>query len=143
MPIDDPGVSLVSLLLADYANVREGLLNVVSAGITRVAPRGDYPFHPDVFLAMMVYVNPDRIDETHEARVTVKYPETTEKIAQIDFTFNAHAARFPGEGLYVPFALPLRDIVFPHPGEVDVSVALNGQFANSLTFWLQDSALGD
>jgi len=95
MPIDDPGVSLVSLLLADYANVREGLLNVVSAGITRVAPRGDYPFHPDVFLAMMVYVNPDRIDQTHESRVTVKYPETAEKIAQIDFTFNAQAARFP------------------------------------------------
>jgi hypothetical protein len=123
MPIDDPGVSLVSLLLADYANVREGLLNV--------------------FLAMMVYVHPDRIDHGHEARVTVKYPETTEKVAQIDFTFNAQASRFPGEGLYVPFALPLRDVVFPHPGEVDVSVALNGQFAGSLTFWLQEPALGD
>jgi len=143
MPIDDPGVSLVSLLLADYANVREGLLNVVSAGITRVAPRSDYPFHPDVFLAMMIYVNPDRIDQTHEARVTVKYPETAEKIAQIDFTFNAQASRFPGEGLYVPFALPLRDIVFPHQGEVDVSVTLDGQFAGSLTFWLQEPALGD
>jgi hypothetical protein len=143
MLVDDPGVSLVTLLLADYANVREGLLNVVSAGITRVAPRGSYPFHPDVFLAMMAYVQPDRIDEAHEARVTLKYPETAEKVAQIDFSFSASAAHFPGEGLYVPFAIPLRDVVFPHPGEVDVSVTLNGQYANSLTFWLQEPARTD
>lgn len=137
MPNNDPGVTLVSLLLADYANVREGLLNVVSGGITRMWPRGTgYPFNSTAHIAMLIYTHPHKVGQIIEGWMSLGYPEFSEKLAKFQFQITAMADVHAGEGLFVPFILPLEQVPFPHPGQVDVSVNLNGQIASTLTFWL-------
>lgn len=135
-PTQPTGLELTVLSLCDYANVREGLLNIVSGGITRVAVHNGFPSPIDAHLAMSVYVQPHVVGVAHTGRVILRYPDTATEIARIDFEFNVDAERNPGEGLNLPFALPLRGIAFPGPGQVDVSVSLDGSPAGLLSFWL-------
>lgn len=136
----DTGLDLVTLTLCDFANVREGLLNVMSGGITRIQQNGGFPSAIDAHLAMVVYVHPHRISEHHTCRVSVRYPDTAEMIAQVQVEFQGAAHVNPGEGLNVPIVLPLRGIGFEHPGQVDLSVNLNDQPAGLLSFWLTDGS---
>lgn len=138
-PIEPTGIDLTTLSLCDYANVREGLLNVTSGGITRIAVHHGFPAEIEAHLAMSVYVHPHRVGEAHNGRVVLRYPDTAEDIARIDFEFNVDAERNPGEGLNLPFALPLRGVTFPHAGQVDISVSMDGAPAGLLTFWVIDS----
>ena len=138
-PIEPTGIDLTTLSLCDYANVREGLLNVTSGGITRIAVHHGFPAEIEAHLAMSVYVHPHRVGEAHNGRVVLRYPDTAEDIARIDFEFNVDAERNPGEGLNLPFALPLRGVNFPHAGQVDISVSMDGAPAGLLTFWVIDS----
>lgn len=135
-PIEPTGLELTVLSLCDYANVREGLLNVVSGGITRITVHGGFPAQIDAHLAMSVYVQPHRVGSAHHGRVILRYPDTATEIARVDVEFNVDADRNPGEGLNIPIALPLRAVAFPHEGQVDVSVSLNEAPAGLLSFWL-------
>lgn len=135
-PTEPTGLELTVLSLCDYANVREGLLNIVSGGITRVTVRNGFPSPVDAHLAMSVYVQPHVVGVPHTSRVVLRYPDTVDEIARIDFEFNAHADRNPGEGLSLPFAVPLRGVVFPRAGQVDVSVSLDDAPAGMLSFWI-------
>lgn len=137
-PIEPTGIDLTTLSLCDYANVREGLLNITSGGITRIAVHHGFPAEIEAHLAMSVYVQPHRVGEAHNGRVILRYPDTATEIVRIDFEFNVDADRNPGEGLNIPFALPLRSAVLPHAGQVDVSVSLDGAPAGLLSFWLID-----
>jgi hypothetical protein len=87
---------------------------------------------------MSVYVQPHRVGEAHRGRVILRYPDTATEIVRIDFEFNVDADRNPGEGLNIPFALPFRSVVFPHGGQVDVSISLDDAPAGLLSFWLID-----
>lgn len=136
-PTQPTGLELTVLSLCDYANVREGLLNVVSGGITRVTVHNGFPSPIDAHLAMSVYVQPHVVGVAHAGRVILRFPDTASEIARIDFEFSADAERKPGEGLNLPFAVPLRGVAFPGPGQVDVSVSLDGSPAGLLSFWLE------
>ena len=138
-PIEPTGIDLTTLSLCDYANVREGLLNITSGGITRIAVHHGFPAEIEAHIAMSVYVHPHRVGEAHTGRVVLRYPDTAEDIARIDFEFNVDAERNPGEGLNIPFALPLRAVTFPHAGQVDISVSMDNAPAGLLTFWVIDS----
>mgnify|MGYP003341152657 FL=1 len=140
-PTEPSGIDLTTLSLCDYSNVREGLLNITSGGITRIAVHHGFPAEIEAHLAMSVYVHPHRVGEAHSGRVALRYPDTAEDIARIDFEFNVDAERNPGEGLNIPFALPLRAVTFPHPGQVDISVSLDDTPAGMLTFWVIDSSV--
>lgn len=138
-PIEPTGIDLTTLSLCDYANVREGLLNITSGGITRIAVHHGFPAEIEAHIAMSAYVHPHRVGDAHTGRVVLRYPDTAEDIARIDFEFNVDAERNPGEGLNIPFALPLRGVTFPHAGQVDISVSMDGAPAGLLTFWVIDS----
>ena len=139
-PLADSGLDLTTLTLCDYANVREGMLNIVSSGVTRIAVHSGFPSEVDSYIAMSVYVQPHRVGTAHHGRVIIRFPDTAEEIARIDFEFNVDADRHPGEGLFFPFALPLRGFGFPHAGQVDISVSLNDQPAGLVSFWLIDNS---
>lgn len=130
------GLQLTMLTLCDFANVREGMINVVSGGITRISVHSDFPSSIDSYIAMSIYVQPDRVGEEHVGRVTLRYPDTVEEIARFDFEFSVDGERYPGEGLFFPVAIPMKGITFPHSGQVDLSIALNGQPAGLVSFWL-------
>jgi hypothetical protein len=137
---DNTGLDLTTLTLCDYANVREGMINIVSGGITRIAVHNGFPSVIEAHIAMSVYVQPHRVGEGHSGRVIIRYPDTATEVARIDFEFNVNADRKPGEGLFFPFALPLRGISFPEEGQIDISVSLNEQPAGLVSFWLTDSS---
>jgi hypothetical protein len=144
MPDEDPGLRLQALLLADHANVREGLLSVLSAGLTRLGS-GTFPMHFLTTLVLMVYVPPDRVADLHEIDVRFKYPAEAETIAEAKLQFQiAEAEAFPGEGRQVPLTLPMLPIPFPRIGQVDVQVSIAGQHAGELSFWIvpQTTLLG-
>ena len=138
-PIEPTGLELTVLSLCDFASVREGLLNVVSGGITRITMHAGFPSTVDAHLAMSVYVQPHMVGMTHTGRVILRYPDTMTEIARIDFEFSGDADRNPGEGLHLPFAIPMRAVVFPQAGQVDVSVSLDDAPAGLLSFWVNDS----
>ena len=139
-PLNDSGIDLTTLLLCDYANIREGMINIVSGGITRIGSSTGFPTAIDAHLAMSVYVHPDKVASTHTGRVVLRYPDTVEEIARIEFQFHGDAELHPGEGLNFHFALPLNGIAAPHAGQIDVSVTINDSPIGLLSFWMVDAS---
>lgn len=143
MNLDDlnsTGLDLTTLLLCDYANIREGMLNIVSGGITRIATSSGFPSAIDAHLAMSVYVHPHRITDTHTGRIILRYPDTLEEIARIEFQFHGDAQLNPGEGLNFHFALPLQSVVAPRAGQIDVSVTVDEAPLGLISFWMSQAS---
>ncbi|CAN5617438.1 hypothetical protein BH10ACT2_BH10ACT2_09320 [soil metagenome] len=128
---------LTTLLLSDYAQVRDRLLFVSSGGISRVV-QSTFPAHPRIHLAMVVHLPVNTLGSPHRVVIKLKYPDHAAVIAQIEVKINLDqiAGANPGEGVNVPQALDLAPIVFPHPGQVDVQVAIDDEPAGDLTFWM-------
>ena len=139
-PMAESGIDLTTLLLCDYANIREGMINIVSGGITRIGSSVGFPTAIDAHLAMSVYVHPHRVAETHTGRIVLRFPDTVEEIARIEFQFHGDADLHPGEGLNFHFALPLQGIAAPHAGQIDVSVTVNESPIGLLSFWMVDAS---
>lgn len=133
---DSTGTDLTTLLLCDYANIREGMLNIISGGITRISTRTPFPAPIDAHLAMSVYVHPYRVTDTHHGRVVLRYPDTLDELARIEFQFQGDAELEAGEGLNFHFALPLQGVAAERPGQIDISVSLNDAPAGMISFWM-------
>ena len=67
---------LTAAMLCDFAQVRENLLFVSSAGISRLY-HPSAPVRPNLFVAGIVEVGPAEFDRTHELRVRVRSPGPT------------------------------------------------------------------
>ena len=139
-PMSEIGIDLTTLLLCDYANIREGMINIVSGGITRIGSSIGFPTAIDAHLAMSVYVHPLRVSETHTGRMVLRFPDTVEEIARIEFEFHGDADLHPGEGLNFHFALPLQGISVPRAGQIDISVTVNEAPIGLLSFWMVDAS---
>ena len=138
MPSDQFGIRLQSLLLADYANVREGMLNVVSAGITRVGIE-TFPGHMPAHVAMQFYIPPDAFDQLHRGAMTVKYYDGVQ-VGRAEFVIHMPALPaenvHPGEAIYFPASIPILQLAFERPGQVDINISVNENHCGSLTFWI-------
>jgi hypothetical protein len=128
---------LTTLLLCDFAQVREGLLFVSSGGISRVV-QSTYPANPRLHLAMVVHLPADSLGESHQVHVRLKYPDTAEVIAnaEVAIQINAVSGAYPGEGINVPQVIDLAPIQFTRPGQVDVQVSIDDEPGGDLSFWL-------
>lgn len=128
---------LTTLLLSDYAQVRDRLLFVSSGGISRVV-QSTFPAHPRIHLAMVVHLPVGTLDRSHRVLIKLKYPDHAAVIAQIEVNINIDqvGGANPGEGINIPQALDLAPIVFAHPGQVDVQVSIDDEPAGDLTFWI-------
>lgn len=127
---------LNSLILCDFAQVREGLLFVQSGGLTRLlAPA--FPAKFPCRLACLVELPAEEAGQAHAMAIKVKAVETATLLATINVAL--HEARrpqglAPGEPRLVPVVVPLDSVVFPSPGEYDVHVELDDHFAAGLSF---------
>ena len=132
---------LTTLLLCDFAQVREGLLFVSSGGVSRVV-QSKYPANPRLHLAMVVHLPAASLGQSHQVHVRLKYPDTAEVIAnaEVMIQLNAVSAAFPGEGINVPQVIDLVPIQFSRPGQVDVQVSIGEQPVGDLSFWLLPAA---
>ena len=121
-------------LLCDAATVREGLLHVLGAGITRIRK----PFFPgtmDIQLAMVVTVMPVESDGPHKLKVVIQ-TEDGVRIAEIDGEFRVSPGdeSSKGEPIAMPLILNLRQIALPKEGTYSVEVLIDSQLAKSMPF---------
>lgn len=131
---------ITTMLLCDFAQVREGLLTVVSGGVTRVG-MSRFPAPAPLYLAIVLYLPPDATDHEHAVRVLFKYPETAEKFAEANVSVSPHVGEeLRVEGISFPVPLDLRGVVLPKPGLIDIQVEVDGALQGELTLHAFDSS---
>jgi hypothetical protein len=128
---------VTTMVLCDFAQVRDGLLFVSSGGVSRVVA-GPFPARLRLHLATVVHVTADEVDRPHRMSIKFKYPDEATTIGgvEVNIQLNPVGGVYPGEGVNVPQALDLSQIPFPKPGQVDVQVAIDDELAGDLTFWV-------
>ena len=127
---------LKSLILCDFAQVRDGLLFVQSGGLTRLAS-ASFPATFSCHVATLVWLPPLEAGAAHEMVMKVKSASTaaltaTVKVALHETTPPAELQ--PGEGRLVPIVVPLHAVRFPDPGEYDLQVDVDDEFAGDISF---------
>lgn len=128
-------MEISSALLCDFAQVREGLLFVSSAGITRMW-RPELPAPLGVFLAAVVEVDPIEGRVQHTILVRVVDEDGGEAAALSgDFQVGADVDLNVGEHLLIPIPFDLRSVALPRYGAYDVSIYIDNQLRRSLNFW--------
>jgi hypothetical protein len=128
---------ITTLILCDFAQVRDSLLFVSSGGVSRVVSQS-FPARLRLYLATVVHITADEVDRPHRMSVKFKYPDVAATIGglEVNIQLNKLGGVYPGEGVNVPQAIDLSQIPFPKPGQVDVQVAIDDELAGDLTFWL-------
>lgn len=127
---------LKTLVLCDFAQIREGLLFVQSGGLTRLAAP-TFPAKFGCHVASLVWLPPDEFDTAHQMVMKVKSAGTATLIATINVAMHETPpppGLLPGEGRLVPIVVPLAAVTFPGPGEYDLQVEVDDEFAGDLSF---------
>lgn len=130
-----PVAAISSVLLCDYAQVREGLLFVLSGGITRVYRR-TLPAPLGVKAAVVVEIGFAEIARPHQLVVSVKHVGTAQEMGRMTSGFKAAGALEPGESLYVPIVVDLASVAVKEYGAHDVQVAVDGAVPAQLTIYV-------
>lgn len=104
-------VRIAAAIVCDFAQVREGLLTVVSGGITRLY-REKLPSPAGIWLALMIDFPPTERAFPHEVRIHVTAPSGAElaKVGgAIQVDRNAALIAFDSdERAFVPMPIPLQ-----------------------------------
>ena len=114
--------------ICDFAQVREGLLSVISAGINRLW-RPQYPAPMGVMLALIVEVAPGEAKIPREIRFRVETADGV-RLAETSAGFQIGAPppqTDPGEVMMVPFAVDFRAVQLPAAGRYQIVVDLMTQ----------------
>jgi hypothetical protein len=138
VPNDEFGVKLQSMVLADHASVREGLLTMVSGGVTRVTVPS-FPTGVNATVALLFYMPADAFGVMHSGALTLRYADgDCEPIARADIALRADSnpQLRPGEPVYFPATVPLLGLLFDRAGMIDINLSINGALTGHWTFWL-------
>lgn len=130
---------LTAAMLCDFAQVRENLLFVSSAGISRLY-HPSAPVRPNLFVAGIVEVGPAEFDQTHELRVRVRSPELANEVGEAVIAMQpteVSPGMKPGEAATLPFALPLAALELPSFGPYDISVSVDDEPSVLLTLYVE------
>jgi hypothetical protein len=124
-------------LLCDHAQVRDGLLFVLSGGVTRIM-RDSFPAAMGTCLALMLEFESTETDRAHQLEIVV-IGEDGEDVArmeaevQIDSTTSARVA----ENLQLPIAVDLRVAGLGKPGAYELHVYVDAEHRRTLQFWAE------
>lgn len=127
---------LNALILCDFAQIREGLLFVQSGGLTRLVT-ATFPAQFACHVAALVYLPPHEAGEAHDMVIKAKSADTATLVATVKVSMHETpppAGLAPGEGRQVPIVVPLSAVSFPSPGEYDLHVEIDDEFAGELSF---------
>lgn len=131
-------MKVTTALLCDFAQVREGLLSVMSGGITRLW-REELPAPLGVWLALMIELDSIEQRRPHDLRVVVVDQDGHEAGAgEGQFVINKVDGYEPGEPALVPVPIPLGTITIKSYGAHDVKVYIDGAHQHTLTCWVKD-----
>ena len=111
--------------ICDFAQARDGLLTVVSAGINRLW-RPQYPAPMGVMLALIVEVSEGEAKVPREIRLRVEDGDGAPLAeASAGFQIEPPPAQLdPGELMMVPFAVDFRTVQLPAAGRYQIVVDL-------------------
>lgn len=128
--------AITSVLLCDYAQVRQGLLFVLSGGITRVY-RPRLPATLGVKAAVLVEIGFAEVARGHQLVVAVKHVGTAQEMGRMTSGFRAASGALePGESLYVPIVVDLAAVPIREYGAHDVQVSVDGAVPAQLTIYV-------
>jgi hypothetical protein len=125
-------VHVNAAILCDFASVREGLLNVVGGGITRLW-RPQLPAPMNLSVALMLELHYLELGKDHELAVVV-VSEDGEQVIEVKGAFNPNGDLDVGENLLVPMALDLRAANLATYGSYNVEVSVDGTHHRTLPF---------
>lgn len=130
-------MNVSTALLCDFAIVREGLLHVISGGVTRLW-RDQYPAALGCSLALVFEVHPMELGRPHELEVRVLGEDGAE-IATVQGGFQTAPGpdTKAGESMVVPMAFDIRGAGLPGPGGYSIEISVDGTHHRTLSFWSQ------
>ena len=121
--------------LCDAATVRDNLLHVLGAGITRLW-RPEFPAPMGADLALLLTLHPLEAEEPHRLRVVLQDADGAE-VAKLDaeFALDADGTQLhPGESFILPVVVPLSNVPIPAAGRYAAEILVDGQHTDSLFF---------
>ena len=122
---------VTTAVLADFVQVREGLLFVASGAITRLW-RSHYPAPMHVMLAVVVELDWGDRSTPHELHLVV-LDEDGHQIAELRAQFQVNSeGEDLGERISTPLAVDLRAAELPRPGRYEVRIHLDGHLERTL-----------
>ena len=110
-------------VICDFAQVREGLLSTISAGINR-AWRETFPAPMDVMVALLVEMTYVEAKMPHEIRIRVEDDDGRNRLIEFVGAFQTEPSPLmdPGESLLMPLIFDFRSIELPTPGRYQIVV---------------------
>lgn len=134
-------MKLTSAFLCAFAEVRNGLLTAVSAGVTRV--NQEYPL-PLFVAGLLLEEDGESAPRAHELTIKVHDASTTRDLGQLVSAFQRQGERLqnPGEPEVIPFVFVL-PVTYPLeintflPGHCyEVRVSVDGAISTDLSFFI-------
>jgi hypothetical protein len=124
-------IRIAAFVLADAATVREGLLNVLGAGVN-VLIRPSYPAELGVPLVALLELEPEDM-KAHTVEVTIQADSTalTRVEVRIDTGVSGPFGDLPA---YVPLVVPVADAVLPGAGRYEATLTVDDQLLAVLAF---------
>jgi hypothetical protein len=124
----------VDVMLCDAATVREGLLHILGAGITRLN-RPSYPALMGVNLAIMMTMQRSEAQEQHQLKVILQ-DEDGKQVGQIEGQMGlaTPAPGRPGEPVALPIVLNLAHLAIPRPGTYSFEILIDRNVVRTLPF---------
>jgi hypothetical protein len=123
--------------LCDYAQVREGLLFILSGGVTRIH-RDSFPAPLGVCVALVVELDRIEAERAHHLELVV-VGEDGEGVARMDADVQVATpeAAKPGESLQMPLVVDLHGAPVPKAGAYELRVYIDGEHRRMLQFWAE------
>ena len=131
-------MDITTAMLADFAQVREGLLFVASGGVTRCY-RDQLPAPLGVFLATVLELDRLEAEQIHQLQVIV-VDEDGQQLAEIAGEIQLGATQLMiNENLNVPITFDLRNVPVEKFGSVEVRLYVANEHRSTLPIWVLQS----
>ncbi len=125
-------------MLADFAQVREGLLFVSSGGVTRCY-RDQLPAPLNVYLATVLELDRIEAENAHELHVVV-VDEDGQQLAELAAEIQLGGTQMMiNENLNVPIVFDLRNVPIERYGSVEIRLYVAREHRRTLPIWVLQS----
>jgi Family of unknown function (DUF6941) len=131
-------MDITTAMLADFAQVREGLLFVSSGGVTRCY-RDQLPAPLNVYLATVLELDRIEAEKAHELHVVV-VDEDGQQLAELAAEIQLGGTQMMiNENLNVPIVFDLRNVPIERYGSVEIRLYVAREHRRTLPIWVLQS----
>lgn len=135
-------MDVTSALLADFAQVREGLLFVVSGGVTR-SYQQQLPAPLNVFMAAVLELDRSEAENLHELHLVV-VDEDGQQLAELGAEIQLGSPQtMINENLNVPIVFDLRNLPVERYGVIEIRLYVAREHRRTLPIWVLQAPTPD